>query len=98
MEPRVIKSDRDYHAVLHDAEQLVARDPAAGSSDADRLELLTLLIEDYERRQFPFETPDPIDAIDFRMHEQGLRQKDLVALLGSRSRVSEVLARKRPLT
>lgn len=77
---------------------MVATDPAAGTRDADRLELLTLLIEDYERRQFPFETPDPIEAIEFRMTEQGLKQKDLVPLLGSRSRVSEVLGRKRPLT
>ncbi|MGH9962832.1 MAG: helix-turn-helix domain-containing protein, partial [Pyrinomonadaceae bacterium] len=97
MELRVIKSEDDYHLVLQEAERLVARDPAAGSTDADRLELLTVLIEDYEHRQFPFETPDPIDAIEFRMHEQGLRQRDLVPLIGSRSRVSEVLARKRPL-
>jgi len=98
MELRVIKSEDDYHLVLQEAEGLVARDPATGSKDADRLELLTVLIEDYEHRQFPFETPDAIEAIEFRMHEQGLRQRDLVALIGSRSRVSEVLARKRPLT
>ena len=98
MELKVIKSDRDYHLILREAEELVARDPALGSKEADRLELLTVLIEDYERRQFPFETPDPIDAIEFRMQEQGLRQRDLVSLIGSRSRVSEVLARKRPLT
>jgi len=98
MEPKVIKSSRDYHEVLQEAEKLVARDPAPGSKDADRLELLTVLIEDYERRQFTFETVDPIDAIEFRMQEQGLRQKDLVPLIGSRSRVSEILARKRPLT
>lgn len=98
MEPRVIKTEREYHLALQEAEQLVARDPAPASKDADQLELLTVLIEDYERRQFPFETPDPIDAIEFRMHEQGLRQKDLVPIIGSRSRVSEILARKRPLT
>jgi len=98
MELRVIRSEDDYHLVLQEAERLVARDPASGSRDAEKLELLTVLIEDYERRQFPFDTPDPIDAIEFRMHEQGLRQKDLVSLIGSRSRVSEVLARKRPLT
>lgn len=98
MELKVIKSERDYHLILQEAEELVARDPGLGSKDADRLELLTVLIEDYERRQFPFETPGPIDAIEFRMQEQGLRQRDLVPLIGSRSRVSEVLARKRPLT
>ena len=94
----VIKSFDQYKTVLHEAEEFVARDPAAGTKDADRLELLTVLLEDFERRHFSMQSPDPIDAIEFRMAEQGLRQKDLVPLLGSRSRVSEVLARKRPLT
>jgi HTH-type transcriptional regulator / antitoxin HigA len=98
MDLKVIQSSDQYKAVLHEAESLVARDPKEGSSEADRLELLTLLVEDYEKRHFPFRTPDPIEAIEFRMSEQGLRQKDLVPLLGSRSRVSEVLSRKRPLT
>lgn len=77
---------------------LVAKDPEVGGSDADRLELLTLLVEDFERRQFQFKTPDAIDAIAFRMEEQQLRQRDLVPMLGSASRVSEVLNGKRPLT
>jgi HTH-type transcriptional regulator/antitoxin HigA len=98
MELSVIKSYDQYKTVLQAAERLVAKDPAAGTSDASRLELLTVLVEDFERRHFAMPTPDPIDAIEFRMAEQGLRQKDLVPLLGSRSRVSEVLARKRPLT
>lgn len=98
MELTVIKNEQNYHLILQEAERLVSLDPASGSKEAERLELLSLLIEDYERRKFPFETPDPIEAIEFRMNEQGLRQKDLVPLIGSRSRVSEVLARKRPLT
>lgn len=98
MEYRVIKSDVEYEAALSDAERLIADDPSPGTTAGDRLELLSVLIEDYEKRQFQFETPDPIQAIEFRMEEQGLRQKDLVPLLGSRSRVSEVLSRKRPLT
>lgn len=98
MEAKVIKTQEHYHTVLQEAEKLVARDPAAGSPDADRLELLTVIIEDFEKRNFPLEAPDPISAIEFRMSEQGLRQRDLLPLLGSRSRVSEVLARKRPLT
>lgn len=98
MEPKVIKNEQSYHSILQEAERLVALDPAASSKEAERLELLTVLLEDYERREFPFETPDPIEAIEFRMNEQGLRQIDLVPLIGSRSRVSEVLARKRPLT
>ncbi|OGS91151.1 MAG: hypothetical protein A2Z95_04975 [Gallionellales bacterium GWA2_60_18] len=98
MEPKVIKNEQSYHSILQEAERLVALDPATSSKEAERLELLTVLLEDYERREFLFETPDPIEAIEFRMNEQGLRQIDLVPLIGSRSRVSEVLARKRPLT
>lgn len=95
---KVIKSEKEYHAALSEAERLVALDPELATNEAERLELLTLLLEDFEKRNFPFNVPDPIDAIEFRMSEQGLRQKDLVPLIGSRSRVSEVLGRKRPLT
>ncbi len=98
MEPKVIKNDADYHLMLWEAERLVSLDPERGSEEAEQLELFSVLIEDYEKRSFPFDTPDPINAIQFRMMEQGLRQVDLVPLLGSRSRVSEILARKRPLS
>jgi HTH-type transcriptional regulator/antitoxin HigA len=98
MEIKVIRTAAEYKKLLTEAERIVGLNPLAGSQDADRLELMALLIEDYEKRVFPFDTPDPIDAIEFRMQEQGLRQVDLVPMLGSRSRVSEVLARKRPLT
>lgn len=98
MNARILKLENEYQAALHEAENLVALDPEAGTREADRLELLALLIEDYEQRSFSFEVVDPVDAIEFRMAEQGLRQRDLVPMLGSRSRVSEVLARKRPLT
>ncbi len=98
MEFKVIKDETQYQNLLRQAEELVAADPVPGSDAGDKLELLTVLIEDYEKRYFPVGAPDPIDAIEFRMAEQGLRQKDLIPLLGSRSRVSEVLGRKRPLT
>jgi HTH-type transcriptional regulator/antitoxin HigA len=98
MEFRVIKNDADYESAVAVAEEIVARDPEAGTVDADQLDLLSVLIEDYEKKQFKFSVPDPISAIKFRMEEQGLRQADLVPLLGSRSRVSEVLSGKRPLT
>jgi len=98
MNYKVIKSDDEYENTLAVVEDLVARDPAVGTPEAERLELLSLLIENYEKRVFPIEVPNPISAIRFRMEEQGLRQADLVPLLGSRSRVSEVLAGKRPLT
>jgi len=98
MEPKILRNAGDYRSALTEAERLVALDSLPDSANANRLELLSILISDYEQRNFPFNNPDPIDAIEFRMQEQGLRQRDLVALIGSRSRVSEVLARKRPLT
>ena len=77
---------------------LIISSPRLGSEESDRLELLSMLIEDYEKQKYPVEAPDPIDAILFRMTEKGLKQADLVPYFGTRSRVSEVLARKRPLT
>ena len=98
LEPKIIKTDDQYRAYLADVDRLAADDPAPGTADGDRLELLAKLVEDYEKERFRFKRPDPIDAIRFRMEEQGLRQRDLAPLLGGRNRVSEILARKRPLT
>lgn len=98
MNYKVLKTEDEHRTALREAEALVALDPAIGSSEAERLELLTLLIEDYEKRAFTFDELDPLDVIEFRMAEQGLRQRDLVSMIGSRSRVSEVLSGKRPLT
>lgn len=95
---KVIKTDTEYAEALGEIEHLIDRDPAPGTPEAERLDLLALLIRDYESRQFPFRLPDPIEAIRFRMEQQGLSQRDLVPYIGSRSKVSEVLARKRPLT
>jgi HTH-type transcriptional regulator / antitoxin HigA len=98
LEPKIIKTDDQYRAYLAEVDRLAADDPAPGTPDGDRLELLAKLVEDYEKERFRFKRPDPIDAIRFRMEEQGLRQADLAPLLGGRNRVSEVLAGKRPLT
>ncbi|MFJ3048265.1 ImmA/IrrE family metallo-endopeptidase [Herbaspirillum chlorophenolicum] len=98
MDTKVIRSDEQHQAYLLEMQNLIAGDPASGSSEAERLELLSVLIEAYESQKYPVEVPDPIDAILFRMHEQGLKQADLVPYFGTRSRVSEVLSRKRPLT
>lgn len=98
MDYKILKTKDEHQAVLHEAERLIALDPSPDTKEGERLALLALLIEDYERRQHDFGEVDPVDVIEFRMAEQGLRQKDLVPLLGSRSRVSEVLSRKRPLT
>ncbi|MCR1806282.1 ImmA/IrrE family metallo-endopeptidase [Stenotrophomonas geniculata] len=98
MDAKVIRTEEQYLAYLREVQELMAHQPAAGSAESDRLELLTVLIEAYENSKYPIEAPDPVDAILFRMQEKGLKQADLVPYFGTRSRVSEVLARKRPLT
>lgn len=96
--PKVIKSKSEYEAALASIEVLIDRDPEVGSPEIEQLEFLTLLVQDYESKTFPIEMPDPIEAILFRMEQQNLAQSALVPYIGSRSRVSEVLSRKRPLT
>lgn len=98
MDAKVIRSEEQHQEYLLEMQNLIARHPVAGSPDSERLELLSVLVEAYENQKFPVEAPDPIDAILFRMEEQGLKQADLVPYFGTRSRVSEVLSRKRPLT
>ena len=98
MEPKIIKTEEQYRTYFRQVEELALDDPDAGSPAGERLELLAKLVEDYEKARFVFDKPDPIDAIIFRMEEQGLRQKDVAPLLGGPNRASEILARKRPLT
>lgn len=93
-----INSEVDYKAALADIEQLIDRNARAGTPEGDRLNLLTLLVQDYEQKRIEIQAPDPIDAIKFRMEQMNLVPRDLVPLIGSRSKVSEVLSRKRPLT
>jgi HTH-type transcriptional regulator/antitoxin HigA len=96
--PHVIKTQAEYERALIAVERLIDAEPKAGEPQADELELLSLLIEDYEETVFPIPDPTPIEAIRFRMDQMGLKQKDLVPYLGSRARASEVLSGKRPLT
>jgi HTH-type transcriptional regulator/antitoxin HigA len=77
---------------------LMNADPQLGSQDADELDLLALLIERYERKQFPIDVPGPLDAIRFRMDQQGLKKKDLIPYIGSASKVTEVLNGTRNLS
>lgn len=95
---KVIKTQEEYKAALVAIEELIDRDPDVGTPEADRLELLTLLVQNYESEHIEILPPDPIEAIQFRMEQQNLSPRDLIPFLGSRSKVSEVLARKRPLT
>jgi len=93
-----INSEVDYKAALAEIEQLIDHNVRAGTSEGDHLNLLTLLVQDYEQKRVEIEAPDPIEAIKFRMEQMNLTPRDLVPLMGSRSKVSEVLSRKRPLT
>lgn len=96
--PKIIKTEEQYLEYFNEVHWLIIASPKLGTEESDRLELLSILIENYEKQKYPVEAPDPIDAILFRMAEKGLKQADLVPYFGTRSRVSEILARKRPLT
>ena len=98
MNIRPIHTPADYKAALKDVSALIDRDPAPSTPQGDRLDVLTTLIQAYEARHFPIDAPDPVEAIKFRMEQQGLSVKDLEPIIGQRNRVYEVLNRKRPLT
>jgi HTH-type transcriptional regulator/antitoxin HigA len=88
---KVIKTKDEHEQALQRVMVLMDKDPVEGSSESDELELLALLIESYEAKHYPIDPPDPIEAIKFRMEQQGLKQKDLTPYFGSASKVSEVL-------
>lgn len=98
MNVKVIRSGEDYAQAMARLNALMALDPAAGSEDDNELELLALVVEDYERKTVPAVVLDPVAAILFRLDQTGLSRKDLVPLIGSASKVSEVLSGKRPLS
>ena len=96
MELRPIKNETDYHEALREIELLF--NAAPNTPDYDRLDVLSTLVEAYEKTHFPIELPDPIEAIQYYMNIRGWSRRDLESCLGSRARVSEVLSRKRSLT
>jgi len=96
MEIRPIRSRRDYQEALREVERLW--EAPEKSREANRLEVVALLMEDYERKHFPIEDPDPVDFLLQVMECRGLTRKDLEPYLGSRARVAEVLNRVRPLS
>jgi HTH-type transcriptional regulator / antitoxin HigA len=91
-----IRTAKDYEVALKDVERLWGA--KSGTPEGDRLDVLATLIDAYEAAQFPMDPPDPIEAIRFRMEQQGLTRKDLEPLIGTRTRVAEVLNRKRNLS
>ena len=96
MDIQPIKTEADYDRALAEINVLWGAEP--DTLDGDRLDILMTLVEAYETKHYPIDPPDPVDAILFRMEQQGLTRKDLEPILGSRSRVSEVLNRKRTLS
>src|SRR5688500_15580925 len=95
-ELKPIRSEKDYKAALADLKKVWGA--KAGTAEADRLDVLSTLIDAYEDEHFPMDPPDPIEAIKFRMEQQGLTRKDLEPLIGTRTRVAEVLNRRRSLS
>lgn len=96
MEIKLIKTEEDYVSALARLE--VIFDAKENTREGDEAEILGLLIQNYENKVHPIEDPDPIEAIKIRMEEMNLKQKDLVGLIGGKSRVSEILNRKKKLT
>jgi HTH-type transcriptional regulator / antitoxin HigA len=93
---RPIRSEEDYEAALAEIDELMDAEP--GTAEGDRLDIMVTLVEAYEARHWEIDLPDPVEAIRVRMEDKNLRQVDLVPMIGSRGRVSEVLSRKRDLT
>ena len=98
MEITPIRTEFDYRAALRVVSQLVDQDPSSDTPEGERLEVLSTLIEAYERKHHPIDLPDPVEAIKFRMDQAGLSIKDLEPMIGQPNRVYEVLSHKRPLT
>lgn len=96
MDIKPIRNEADYEAALREIERLWGA--KEGTPQGDRLDVLTTLVEAYEREHFPIDAPDPIEAIRFRLEQQGLDQRALVGVIGGRSRVYEVMHRKRALS
>ena len=96
MEIKPIKSELDNKDALQRMEVIVSAKPV--TEEGDELEILGILVEQYEEAHFPFDLPDPIEAIMFRMDQMNLNQRDLTKIIGSKSRASEIMNRKRPLS
>jgi HTH-type transcriptional regulator/antitoxin HigA len=96
MRIKPIKTEEDYHQAIERLE--IIFDAKPGSSEGDELEVLGILIDEFENKHFPIDMPDPIEAIKFRMEQMGYSQTDLANIVGLKSRASEILNRKRKLS
>ncbi|MBP7203359.1 MAG: transcriptional regulator [Propionivibrio sp.] len=98
MDIRPIHTESDYKAALREVSDYFDSEPAPGTPEGDRFEVLLTLVEAYEIKHYPVDPADPVEAIRFRMEQAGLSPKDLVPAIGRLNRVYEILNRKRPLT
>jgi len=96
MDIKLIKTESDYQMTLRKLEDIF--DAPIGTPESDEADILGILIDEYEKKHYPIDAPDPIEAIKIRMKEMQLKQVDLVSEIGGKSRVSEILNRKRRLT
>lgn len=96
MNIKLIKTEEDYKLALNKLE--VIFDAPIGTPESDEADVLALLVDEYEKQHYPIEAPDPIEAIKIRMEEMQLKQADLIPEIGGKSRVSEILNKKRKLT
>lgn len=96
MRIKPIRNEEDYQNALQRIDEIF--DAKRGTEEGDELEILAILIDNYENEHFPIGMPDPIEAIKFRMEQMGMKQKDLAEVFGFKSRVSEILSKKRKLT
>ena len=96
MKIKPIKNEQDYEKALERLE--VIFDAPINSKEGDEAEILSMMIDNYENEHYPIDAPDPIEAIKIRMEEMNLKQKDLVGIIGGKSRVSEILNKKKRLT
>ncbi|MDR3666444.1 MAG: transcriptional regulator [Ignavibacteriaceae bacterium] len=93
-----IRSKKEYKAALDRVYSLIQSELKVNSDEYNELDLLSILVENYERKHFPIELPDPVEAIKFRLEQLNLEPSALISILGSKSRVSEILNRKRKLS
>jgi len=96
MKIQPIRTEADYEKALASIERLWGAEP--GTPNGDRLDVLLILVEDYEAKHHPIDPPDPVEAIKFRMEQMNLSRKDLEPMIGSRGRVTEIINRRRPLS
>lgn len=97
-QPHVLRNEEEYEAAIGEIEQLLDADPEAGTVAYERLEFLSLLVEDYEDRFYPMDAATPQDAVSFMLEQKGMSRSDLNELMGGSSRVSEFFSGKRELS